>query len=41
MAEGKEKRELPQVDTIETANTDYIEVLGEKTKDLAEIILNT
>ena len=36
MAEGKEKRELPQVDTIETANTDYIEVLGEKTKDLAE-----
>jgi len=36
MAEGKEKRGLPQVDTIETANTDYIEVLGEKAKDLAE-----
>lgn len=36
MAEEKERKELPQVDPIETANIDYIEVLGEKAKDLAE-----
>lgn len=32
MAEEKERKELPQVDPIETANIDYIEVLGKKRK---------
>ena len=36
MAEEKERKGLPQVDPIGTANIDYIEVLGEKAKDLAE-----
>ena len=34
MAEEKERKELPQVDPIGTANIDYIEVLGEKAENL-------